>query len=147
MCNAKTLLTGVAPNTNIGGLIFDPLNLSGAFTKDKNNDKPPAPPDPAEERASTEAQAQQRANLQLSTDKRRRREQQSLIARGAPQPTLGDTTSGDSLSPIGGSSARATPAANTRASLISLGAAPVASSARPAYSGGGGGRTLSQAAY
>ena len=58
--------------------------------------------DPAAERAKAEAEAAQRANAKLAADQRRRREQGSLLAKGAPAPTfsLGDTE-GDPLSPIG----------------------------------------------
>lgn len=48
------------------------------------------------ERVAGEAQAIQSANAKLAQDQRRRREQGSLLARGAggtPQPTLGDAAS------------------------------------------------------
>lgn len=104
--------------------------------------------DPAAERAAAEAEAQQRANHQLAEDNKRRRGQQSLIAKGAPQPKLYDETTGDGVSPIGGASSRPTTAGNTRASLISLGAAPAATAPRGGSTGGGGGGTrYNQAQY
>lgn len=60
-------------------------------------------PDPAEERAKAEAEAAQRVNAQLADANRRRREQGSLLAKGAPAaPTfsLGDAE-GEAQSPIG----------------------------------------------
>lgn len=71
-----------------------------------------------EARAASDARAIQSANAKLAMDQRRRREQQSLLARGgAPQPTLGDQ---DATEP--GASAFAT-TRNTamRASLLTRG--------------------------
>src|SRR5574343_277368 len=50
--------------------------------------------DPAAERAKAEAEAAQRANAQLAESNRRRREQGSLLSKGAPAPTfsMGDST-------------------------------------------------------
>lgn len=61
--------------------------------------------DPAAERAKAEAEAAQRANAQLADTQRRRREQQSLLAKGGTQaasPTfsLGDSELATAASPI-----------------------------------------------
>lgn len=144
MCNAKTLLTGIAPGVKGAGLLLDPLNLSGAAAG-----KPkaaPAPPDPAVERAAAEAEAAQKANRQIAEDTRRRREQGQLIARGAPQPTLGDTGAVDGLSPIGPTSRSSV--ART-ASLVTRGA-PAATNASFTPSAGtrsGGSTRTSQMAF
>lgn len=83
-----------------------------------------AMPDPAEERAAAEAEAQQRANAQLAADQRRRREQQNLLARGAPQqPTVTFGDSGQApngIGPTAGTSTRSTTA--RQSSLLSRGA-------------------------
>ena len=63
-----------------------------------------AQPDPAAERAKAEAEAAQRVNAQLADANRRRREQGSLLAKGAPAaPTfaLGDAEGSEGMSPIG----------------------------------------------
>jgi hypothetical protein len=85
--------------------------------------------DPAAERAKAEAEAAQRANAALAESNRRRREQGSLLSKGAPaattatQFTLGDTTTqmpGQSPLSIDGATSRSTVA--QRASLLSRGA-------------------------
>lgn len=92
MCDAKTLITGVADGVGIKGMIYDPLNLSGTAGRKPKKPKIDAP-SPDVERARAEAEATQRVNAQLAADQRRRRGQESLIARGAPQPTFGDMSS------------------------------------------------------
>lgn len=85
--------------------------------------------DPAAERAKAEAEAAQRANAALADSNRRRREQGSLLSKGAsaaPQFTLGDAqlTPGQSpLSVDGGTTNRSTVAART--SLMSRGGVDV----------------------
>lgn len=94
--------------------------------------------DPAAERAAAEAEAANRANIQLAADQRRRREQGSLMSRGAPTFGLGDAADGTGLSPIGPSVKPVT--RNTtaqRASLMSRGAP--AAGGGTTFSGGGGG--------
>lgn len=59
-------------------------------------------PDPAAERAAAEAEATTAANRKLAATQARRREQGSLIARGAPQPTFGDVETGDVQKATGG---------------------------------------------
>lgn len=110
MCDAKTLTFGL-----LGG-------RSQSAT-------PAAPklPNPEAERAKAEASAAQSANAQLAADQRRRREQSSLIARGAPSPTFGDTGAAG-LSPLGGSTSRSSTA--KAGSLMGRGAPTV-------YGGGG----------
>lgn len=75
------------------------------------------------ERAAAEASAIQSANAKLAQDNRRRREQKSLLAQGAPQPTMGDTATEDVpiLSPGRSFMTRSTSATRT-ASLMSRGA-------------------------
>ncbi len=91
--------------------------------------------DPAAERAKAEAEAAQRANAQLADSNRRRREQQSLMSKGAPTPQF---TMGDSATQPG-SSALSTPGPVTRntvarqATLMSRG-----SGAMPVTTPGGG---------
>jgi hypothetical protein len=100
-----------------------------------------AQPDPAAERAKAEAEAAQRVNAQLAADGRRRREQGSLISRGAPALQLGDEgeATGTGASPLGapGSGGRLTSRRTVAqtASLMSRGAP-----AGGGYGGGGGGR-------
>lgn len=96
-----------------------------------------AQPDPAAERARAEAEAAQRANAKLAADQRRRRDQGSLLAKGAPAPTfsLGDAEGSEGLSPIGapGSLSLRKPTSRStvaqQSSLITRGA--------PSYGGGG----------
>lgn len=134
---AKTWVTGLAPGVSKTGMVVDPLNLTGSFGP-KNS--APTPPDPAIERASAEAEAAQRANMQLANNNRRRREQQSLMSKGAPtapQFAFGDATTdpgSDTLSTMGATT-RSTTA--TRASLMSRGAAPVATGGGATYGGVG----------
>jgi hypothetical protein len=93
--------------------------------------------DPAAERARAEAEAAQRANAKLAADQRRRRDQGSLLAKGAPAPTfsLGDAEGSEGLSPIGapGSLSLRKPTSRStvaqQSSLITRGA--------PSYGGGG----------
>ena len=137
MC-LPTAVTGVAKGTNLGGLLFDPLNLSGKF-----GPKPPGPPeqaDPANERAVAEAEAVQRANAQLAMDQRRRR-QQSLLSKGAsgaPAPDFGSEGTDDAgASPLGGARLTSrTSVARNAASLMSRGAPVVYGGG--GFSGGGG---------
>lgn len=83
-----------------------------------------AQPDPAAERAKAEAEAAQRANAALADSNRRRREQGSLLSKGAsaaPQFTLGDAqlTPGQSPLSVDGGTSRSTVAQRT--SLMSRG--------------------------
>lgn len=130
-----TLITGIRPGTTALGMLVDPLNLSGKFSEPTKPVLEPLP-DPAVERARAEAEAAQRVNAKLAADQRRRREQGSLLAKGAPAPTfsLGDTE-GDPQSPIespGSLGLRKPTSRSTtaqQASLITRGA--------PSYGGGG----------
>lgn len=101
--------------------------------------------DPAAERARAEAEAAQRANAQLAETNRRRREQGSLLAKGAPSApkfTLGDSQLQPGQSPLGGIGGRVVRAvAGSRSTLISRGA-PAAG----AGAGAGGGRDVSSMA-
>lgn len=97
--------------------------------------------DPAAERAKAEAEAAQRANAQLADNNRRRREQGSLMSKGAPAPqfSMGDSTTdpGSTLS-TGGTMNRGMLGRVTQ-SIMSRGA-PTA----PAMTYGGGGGSGSQ---
>lgn len=83
--------------------------------------------DPVAERAKAEAEAAQRANAALADSNRRRREQGSLLSKGAssviaPQFTLGDATTtqmGQSPLSVDGATSRSTVA--QRSSLMSRG--------------------------
>ena len=93
--------------------------------------------DPAVERAQAEAEAAQKANSRFANDQRRRREQGSLVSRGAPTPTLGDTgDASNPASPISGPQSMTTRSTTAkRASLISQGGPVMGSGGM-----GGGGR-------
>lgn len=119
----------------VGGMV---AGMAVASSQKPATPRAPEHPDPAIERAKAEAAAAQSANAQLAADNRRRREGGSLIARGAPQPTFGDKSTGQgaddgSLNPISGTRtvSRGTLGRAT-ASLISRGAPP------NVYGGGGG---------
>lgn len=89
MCDPITIGIGVA-SAAVGGTI--------AASKAKRGQAAPVQADPEAERMKAEAEAAASANRKLAADQRRRREQQSLIARGAPQPSLGDEqASGDGV--------------------------------------------------
>ena len=90
---------------------------------------------PAEDQAKAEGEAAQRANAQLAADNRRRREQQSLMLKGAPAPAtnFGDSATADGISPLGGiarGGMNRSVVAQRTASLMSAGA--------PALASGGG---------
>ncbi len=96
--------------------------------------------DPAAERAAAEAEAQQSANRKLAEDQRRRRGQSSLLAQGAPSPTLGDTTSdpNSAQSPLGGPVFKGSKlTAALRSTLMSTGAVPAAAGAASPLGGSG----------
>lgn len=97
--------------------------------------------DPAAERAKAEAEAAQRANAALADANRRRRDQQSLLAKGAPTPqfSFGDQTTGPSnVLDSNGLTTRGT--TSRQASLMSRGAAVVAAAnGGSSFTGLGGG--------
>jgi hypothetical protein len=125
MCDPVTLL--VAGGAALGGT---------AFAMNKAARGSAAAADPEAERLKAEADAASAANRRLAADKLRRREQQSLIARGAPAPSLGDdeTLAGgtDLLTSRPLSSSRRN--AGSAVSLISRGSVGVTT-----VGGGGGG--------
>jgi hypothetical protein len=89
-----------------------------------------AQPDPAAEQAAVEARAAQAANAKLANDQKRRREQASLLSRGAQAtttgPTFGDTAgASDVTSPLSGmaGTTNRTTAARATQSLLARGAA------------------------
>lgn len=73
----------------------------------------------AADRAEAEAKAAQTANFKLAQDNRRRREQKSLLATGAPQPTFGD----EAATTDGGGFLTSIRTVASRSSLLSRGAA------------------------
>jgi len=95
---------------------------------------------PAEDQAKAEGEAAQKANAQLAADNRRRREQQSLMLKGAPAPAtnFGDSTTADGISPLGGiarGGMNRSVVAQRTASLMSAGAAAPATGGAPRSGG------------
>lgn len=130
MCDPVSMIVGA-----VGGMVASkamaPKQKAQAATSE-------AAADPVAERAAAEAQAQQTANRRLAEDQRRRREQQSLLAKGAPQPSFGDATAGaDPINPMGTSNRSTTARAG---SLMSRGAPAAPSAVSPTAYGGGGSR-------
>ncbi len=83
MCDPVSMLIGAAGAT-VAGKVLAPKPSAGYSSADA-----------AAERAKAETEAAASANRKLAMDQRRRREQQSLVSRGAP--SLGDdNTTGDS---------------------------------------------------
>ena len=78
MCDPVSMLIGAASAT-VATKVLAPKSSGGSA---------PAAADASAERAKAEAEAAASANQKLAADQRRRREQQSLVARGAP--SLGD---------------------------------------------------------
>ncbi|OWQ92023.1 hypothetical protein CDN99_06605 [Roseateles aquatilis] len=97
--------------------------------------------DPAVERSAAEAEAAQSANRKLAEDQRRRRGQGSLLAKGAPTPTLGDTTSASNSgqSPLSGIPTNRGLGTMLRGTLMAAGATPTAAAPSPLGGVGGGG--------
>jgi hypothetical protein len=125
MCDPVSMLVGA-----VGG---------AALSKRGSSAPAAALPDPAKEQADAEARAAQAANAKLAQDQQRRRQQQSLIARGAPTvqgPTLGDTTASDSASPLSGNRMNRGTVARRTQSLMARGA--TASGGPAAMAGGRG---------
>ncbi len=105
--------------------------------------KRPSGGDPEKERQRAEAEAAASANRQLAADQRRRREQQSLVARGGPQPSLGDEEAGFSEGLVN-SGFRSRSQMRTSSLLASgdprLASTSVASPSSRSYTGGSSGR-------
>lgn len=98
MCDPVSITVGL-----VGGAMVSEQRNSRKAANAAAAAQAAAQPDPAAERARAEAEAAQRANAKLAADQRRRREQGSLLAKGAPAaPTfsLGDAD-GEAQSPIG----------------------------------------------
>lgn len=137
MCDPVSLVVGV-----VGGALASkamaPKSAPAAATA--------AAVDPAVDRAQAEAEAAQKANSRMANDQRRRREQGSLVSRGAPTPTLGDT--GDASnpgSPISGPQSMTTRSTTAkRASLISQGS-PVMGGGGMGGGGSRGGMRINEA--
>lgn len=135
MCDPVSLIVGV-----VGGAVASkamaPKSAPAAATA--------TAVDPAVERAQAEAEAAQKANARLANDQRRRREQGSLVSRGAPTYTLGDSPdAANPGSPITGPSAGLTTRSTVakRGSLISQGGPMVVDGGGGGgFSRGGGGR-------
>ncbi len=99
MCDPVSLTVGL-----VGGAMVAEQRSSRKAASAAATVQAEAQPDPAEERAKAEAAAAQRVNAQLAQTNRRRREQGSLLAKGAPAaPTfaLGDAVGSEGMSPIG----------------------------------------------
>lgn len=130
---AKTLLGSTTRDFLVG-----PLHSAILFPKKSDA---PAAPDPATERASAEAEAAQRANMQLVASNARRREQQSLMSKGAtataPGFTMGDAVTdpgANTLSTVGATTRNTTA---KLASLMSRGAVSTTTGGGATYGGAG----------
>lgn len=133
MCDPVSMVVGA-----VGGMVASkalaPKQKAQAATSE-------AAADPAAERAAAEAQAQQTANRRLAEDQRRRREQQSLLAKGAPQPSFGDATAGaDPINPMGTSNRSTTARSGSLMSRVANQVASSSSAVAPTAYGGGGSR-------
>lgn len=99
MCDPVSITVGL-----IGGAMVSEQRNARKASSSAAAAQAEAQVDPAAERAKAEAEAAQRANAQLADTQRRRREQQSLLAKGGTQasPTfsLGDSELATSASPI-----------------------------------------------
>jgi hypothetical protein len=138
MCDPLTLTIGLVG----GGAMVSEQRNSRKAANAAAAAQAAAQPDPAAERAKAEAEAAQRVNAQLADANRRRREQGSLLAKGAPAaPTfsLGDAD-GEAQSPIGapGSFGLRKP---TSRSTVAQQASLMSRGAPGGYGGGGGGRS------
>lgn len=135
MCDPVSLLVGAVA----GGVASKVLGPKGSNASPNSAANAP---DPAAERAKAEAEAAQRANAQLAASNARRREQQSLMSKGAPAaPSFGfgdSETAQPGGSPLSGG-VRSMPV-RVASTLMSRGAMTTAGAA-PVYSGGGGGRS------
>lgn len=100
--------------------------------------------DPAAERAKAEAEAAQRANAQLADANRRRRDQQSLLAKGAPTFTLGDSGTDPGASPLTSTGTSRSTVARVATSVLSRGA-PTPTGGGSSFGGGGRGGTYTMA--
>ena len=139
MCNPIALALGAVAGTTIYQ-----TQQARKSAKEAAAAQAAAQGDPAAERAKAEADAAQAANAQLADANRRRREQQSLLSKGAaPTFTLGDSTAdpgaGSLTSPTTANN-RSTMAKVTQ-TLLSRG-----TPTGPMSYGGGGGRTYSNQA-
>ncbi len=132
MCDPISLIVGA-----VGGLA-----VSSLVAPQQSGSSVAQLPDPAEERAKAEAEAAQKANAKLASDSRRRREQGSLLAKGAP-PTFsfGDATTDAGTSPITSIQPVTRRTTARKASLMSQGSTAGGSSFG---GGGGGGRRYSE---
>lgn len=115
MCDPVSLAVGAVAGA-AGSALMAPKGASG-----------PKQPNAEQERAKAEATAAQTANAKLASDQRRRREQASLLSKGAgsPSPTFGDpastTDGGTGTGPLSGRTSRST-VAKQSSSLMARGA-------------------------
>lgn len=103
--------------------------------------------DPEAERAKAEAEAAQRANAQLADTNRRRREQNSLMSKGAPvapQFSMGDSTTDPGANTLSTTGATTRSTTARKASLMSKGAAPIVMGGGYGGGGSGGGNRVTQ---
>lgn len=134
MCNPIALAIGA-----IAGSTVYQTSQARKSAKEAAAAQAAAQGDPAAERAKAEAEAAQRANAQLADANKRRREQNSLLSKGAPPPTF---SMGDSTADPGANTLSATGA--TTRNTVGRVTASVLSRGAPAgpsmtYGGGGGG--------
>lgn len=130
MCDPVSMLVGAVGAQAIGGLIGGGGGGSSAPAATAT--------DPAVERAKVEAEAAQKANAKLANDQRRRREQQSLLAKGGSTFTMGDSGALDSLgNSLGYIAGRIK---QTRGTLLSSGSATAGGGGGLVTAGGGGTR-------
>lgn len=124
MCDPVTAAVSV-----VGGLAAKKLMTPSAMPAAASA---AAQADPAQEQAAVEARAAQAANAKLANDQKRRREQASLLSRGAQAattttgPTLGDVAGASGVSsPLSGQAGTTnrTTAARATQSLLARGAA------------------------
>lgn len=145
MCDPISLAIGA-----VAGTTLYQTSVARKSAKEAAATQSAAQGDPAAERAKAEAEAAQRANAQLAENNRRRREQGSLMSKGAPaapQFSLGDSTTdpGSNTLSATGATTRNTVAQRSslmaRGATIATGGAPVGPTMT--YGGGGGRRTVS----
>ena len=127
MCDPVTVGLSV-----LGGVVG-----AKAMTPKASGASAAAMPDPAKDQADIEARAVNAANAKLANDQQRRRQQQSLLAKGAPAavtgPTLGDQPGTDTMaSPLSGGSMNRSSAAQRTQSLLARGATASGGPAAPA---------------
>ena len=119
--------TSTAGAAAVGAGVLAGTAVVGSKLLTPNMPSAPRQPNAEQERAKAEATAAQTANAKLASDQRRRREQASLLSKGAdsPSPTFGDpastTDGGTGTGPLSGRTSRST-VAKQSSSLMARGA-------------------------